>query len=155
MESFLQFLERRERNPLRKRELEQQGVIDNDKWVDQQAQTLSPEEKKEIRNLSRRKTATPDSVTEVKQKLVDDKRRKLQSVYLKGKSSFDDKKLVGQVRRIKIYADQYVENLAQSKKKMIESVEILLRDYKDVLPTRGRGFVIIISNSNNNPNFII
>ena len=154
MESFLQFLERRERNPLRKRELEQQGVIDNDKWVDQQAQTLSPEEKKEIRNLSRRKTATPDSVTEVKQKLVDDKRRKLQSVYLKGKSSFDDKKLVGQVRRIKIYADQYVENLAQSKKKMIESVEILLRDYKDVLPTRGRGFVIIISNSNNNPNFI-
>jgi hypothetical protein len=123
MESFSTFFERRERNPLRKRELEQQGVIDNDKWVEQEAENLPPEEK-----------------------------YKLQADYLKGKSSFDDKKLVGQVRRIKIYADQYVTNLATSKKQMIESVQSLLRDYKDILPIRG--FVVIISNSENNPNFI-
>ena len=151
MESFSTFFERRERNPLRKKELEQKGVIDNDKWIEQQAETRSPDEKREIKNLSRRKTASPNSVEDFKQKLADEKRRKLVPDYLKGKFSFDDKKLVGQVRKVKIYADQYVENLAQSKKQMIESVEAFLMDYKDIIPIRG--FVVIISNSKNNPNF--
>lgn len=152
MESFSTFFERRERNPLRKRELEQQGVIDNDKWVELEAETLSPDEKREIRNLSRRKNISPDDVIDHKQKLADEKRQKLKPDYLKGKSSFDDKKLVGQVRKVKIYADQYVTNLAQSKKQMIESVKTFLRDYKDIVPIRG--FIVIISNSDNNPNFI-
>lgn len=121
MDTFQTFFERRMRNPLRKADLKDRGVPNNKEWVDEVSKDLLPDKKQELVNK-----------------------------YLIGKTK-EDVNLVGNVRNVKIYADQYVDNLKVSKSNMINSVKVLFRDYRDIIPRRGFG--VIITNSKNNPNY--
>lgn len=151
MESFSTFFERNMKNPLRKQELEKDGIPNYKKWVDDESQKLEPEEKRELRNLSRRKNTNPEDVASKRKSIVDKKFKKLSDKHLTGKT-FQDLKLVLKIRNVKIYADQYVTNLKESKEKMGKTVKLFLMYYKDVVPTRG--FDIVITNSNNNPEYV-
>lgn len=150
MDSFNIYFEKRTRNPLRKKELEDSGHINNKEWVEQEIEKFTPEEKKELRNLSRRKYTTPEDVSSFKQQLALKRRKELEGEYLKGKKR-DALKLVKRYRNVKIYADQYVTNLKESKVHMFRTLWLLFSRYKDILPTRG--FDLIITNSETNPDF--
>jgi hypothetical protein len=150
MQSFDIFFERKIRNPLRKEELKNLGIPNNKEWVDQESKKLNPDEKKELRNMARRKNVSPEDIEIFKQRIENEKRKKLESKYLTGKR-YADLKLLGHHRNVKLYADQYVEDLKTSHRSMMRSIKILLNYYKDILPRRG--FSVILTNNKNNPNF--
>ena len=55
MESFGLFVERRERNRLRKQELKDEGVPNYKDWVDQEKENLPPEELNKIKKMEKLK----------------------------------------------------------------------------------------------------
>ena len=53
MESFGLFVERRERNRLRKQELRDNDIPNNKDWVDQEKENLPPEELNKIKKMEK------------------------------------------------------------------------------------------------------
>lgn len=150
MDNFSVFFERKIRNPLRKKELEDSGSINNKEWVDKESKKLNSDERRELKNLKRRVNTTPDQIDSYKKNIEHKKKDILSKNYLKGKT-FEDLNLVKRVGKIRIYVDQYVDNSKQSKESVSKTVKMLLFYYKDIIPIRG--FDIVITNSKNNPNF--
>ena len=149
MDDFLTFFERFNRNPLRKKQLADGGVLDNREWIDIKAKTLSPKEKIEVKNLSRRKNTSKEHVDEFKKNIENKKRTKLSKGLIRGKF-YDNLRFIQKHKGVKIYIDQYFRNkLAPSL--MVKTINQLFDNYGDIIPRRG--FDIIITNAETNPEF--
>jgi hypothetical protein len=149
MDDFLTFFERANRNPLRKQDLVDRGIPNKKEWVDNKAKELTPDEKREIKNLSRRKSTTEDHINNLKNDIEAKKKKSLENDYLRGKIR-DDLRLVKKHRGVKIYVDQYIKN-RYAPAKLVNTINKLFDNYGDIVPRRG--FEVIISNAENNPDF--
>lgn len=151
MESFNIYFEKSMRNPLRKKELEKTGAINKKEWVENESKKLTQKQQTELQKFSNREGVTDEQIQHFEEELVNRNRKKLESEYFTGKKR-ESLRLLKKYRNVKIYADQYVENLKISLEDMKRSLWMLLSYYKETLPRRG--FDIVLTNSNNNPDFI-
>jgi hypothetical protein len=149
MDSFDIFFEKRERNRLRKQELKDSGVINNKEWVDQEKKNLPPVELEKIKKMEELQVP-PELIDKFKEGKLKEHGKKLSSEYLIGK---ENKDLVFRrnYRNVKIYTDPYVVNVEKSVKRTFSTVFTMMTTLKDIIPTRG--FSVIVTNSERNPNF--
>ena len=147
-ESFKVFLERRMRNPLRKKELE--GQPTNKEWIDQEKENLPDEEKEKLRRMKKFKVE-PERIEAFRQGKIKEYQKKLESEYFKHKPEKPELILVRY--GIKIFKDRYVtEDFSKGSYnyRMINNlINKLVLSYKDILPNRKPNFYI--TNTNENP----
>ena len=149
MESFGLFVERRERNRLRKQELKDEGVPNYKDWVDQEKENLPPEELNKIKKMEKLKVPSEliDKFSNAK-KVEYEKR--LKDDYLRTKVEGE---LLLTAYGIKVFKDKYVEQDFKegslNMRTLKRLLQMLFRDYRDLLPNRKPK--IVITNTKENP----
>jgi len=147
MDSFQTFFERRERNPLRKKELEgTQSYLD---YVNQNKDILSPEKEEQIQKMEELGVEPERIETFRKAKLAE--REKELKKYLQPKITNKHNKILTRFG-IEVYTDETVgkDFTNPYNLKMLNfSINHLVLNYKDILPNRKPK--IIISDMKKNP----
>lgn len=148
MESFSTFFERRERNPLRKKELV--GVPNNKEWIEDEKSKLPRKDASKIRKMEKL-GVEPGRIQTWKDYKVQEREKELNDTYLRDK--IETPILILDIFGIKVYTDQYASydfSKGSINLRAIENtVKKIVRDYKDIIPNRKPKF--IITNSSNNP----
>lgn len=141
MESFATFFERRERNPLRKKELEPLGY-DNKAYADFHVKEFEDNLPQNIKDtVGLLKIRDPQAAKE----FLDKKKQEIASSHLRSKITPDYKKIMTKFG-IQVFADPSVtEDVSPGTYayKMIDySIRHLVNDYRDILPNRKPRIVI-------------
>ena len=149
MIKFQLYFERRERNPLRKRELEKQGINNYD-YVQKEKKKLPAERQAQIRKM-KKLGVEPERIETFKQSKIAEREKELKGQYFKTKINTPE--LLFQKFGIKVYKDGYVtEDLSPGsyRYKMISYlVKQLVTEFKDILPNRKPR--IVITDTSKNP----
>jgi hypothetical protein len=149
MESFGLFVERRERNRLRKQELRDNDIPNNKDWVDQEKENLPPEELNKIKKMEKLK---------VPSELIDKFRNAKKAEYEKIlKNDYLRAKVEGELLftdyGIKVFKDEYVDQDFKkgslNMRTLKNIIYMLVTDYRDLLPNRKPK--IFITNTKINP----
>jgi hypothetical protein len=147
MESFSTFFERRERNPLRKKELE--GSSTHHDWVEYDKNNLEPEDNKKIRKMEKL-GVEPERIQTWKDYKLKEKENQLKHDYYRTK--IDEPTLILDIFGIKVYTDQYTSyNFSKDSvnlEKAENTVREIVRDYKDIIPNRKPKFIITDTSKN-------
>lgn len=147
--SFKIFFERRSRNPLRKKELENSGMMSNKEWVEQEKNNLPPEEQAKIDNMEKL-NVPPELIDRFKQGKYKEHENKLKNDYLRTKVQGN---LLFDLYGIKVYTDEYVDQDFSKNSlnwRMIRHLVLnLVKNYKDVIPNRKPK--IVITNTDKHP----
>lgn len=150
MFSFQLYFERRERNPLRKKELEAQGVSRYRDYVEYEKERLPRKEKEKIRKM-KKLGVEPERIESFRQSKVGEREAELKKQYYRQK--IEKPNLLFNKFGIKVYADRYVTEDITPKSyryRMIENIVTkLVRDFKDVLPNRKPK--IVVTDMSENP----
>jgi len=150
MIKFQLYFEKRERNPLRKRELEKQGVGTNYDYVQKEKKKLPSERQSQIRKM-KKLGVEPERIETFKQAKIAEREKELKGQYFRAK--INKPELLFEKFGIKVYKDGYVtEDLASGsyRYKMINYlVTQLVREFKDILPNRKPR--IVITDTSKNP----
>jgi len=149
MIKFKLYFEKRERNPLRKRELKKQN-ISNYNYVQQQKKKLPSDKQAQIRKM-KKLGVEPEEIKTFKQAEIAAREEELKNLYFKKK--INKPELLFVKYGIKVLKDGYTsEDLSPGsyRYKMINYlVTKLVREFKDVLPNRKPR--IIITDTSKNP----
>lgn len=149
MIKFQLYFERRERNPLRKRELEKQGIGTNYAYVQKEKKNLPKEKLSQIRKM-KKLGVEPERIETFKQAKIAEREKELTSQYLRTKINTPE--LLFEKFGIKVYKDKYAtEDLRPGtyRYKMINfAVTKLVKDFKDVLPNRKPRIVVTDTSAN-------
>lgn len=141
-ETFKVFFERRERNRLRKQELQDAGVPNYKDWVEQEKENLPPEQADKIKKMEELK---------VPSELINKFQNAKKAEYEKSlKSDYFRKKVEGNLlfnlSGIKVYVDQYVDQdfreNSPNYRTLKEKIQMLVIDYKDLIPNRKPKIVV-------------
>lgn len=147
--SFKIFFERRSRNPLRKKELEDSGVMSNKEWVEREKNNLPPEEQAKIDNMEKL-SVPPELINRFKQGKYEEYENQLKRDYLRTKV---EGKLLFNLYGVKVYVDQYIDQDFSKHSlnwRMIKhGISYLIRQYKDILPNRKP--TVVITNTKKHP----
>ena len=149
MINFKLYFEKRERNPLRKRELEKQG-INNYHYVQQEKKKLPAERQTQIRKM-KKLGVEPERIETFKQAQIAERENEIKGKYFKTK--INSPELLFQKFGIRVYKDGYVtEDITPNsyRYRMINYlIKKLVTEFKDVLPNRKPR--IIITDISKNP----
>jgi hypothetical protein len=141
-ETFKVFFERRERNRLRKQELQDAGVPNYKDWVEQEKENLPPEQADKIKKMEELK---------VPSELINKFQNAKKAEYEKSlKSDYFRKKVEGNLlfnlSGIKVYVDQYVDQdfseNSLNYRTLKSIIKTLVIDYKDLIPNRKPKIVV-------------
>lgn len=150
MIKFQLYFERRERNPLRKRELEAQGVGTNYDYIQKEKKKLPKERQSQIRKM-KKLGVEPERIETFKQAKIAEREKELKGQYFRTK--INKPELLFDKFGIKVYTDSYASEDFSPKSygyRMINfAVTKLVRDLKDVLPNRKPR--IVITDTDKNP----
>ena len=149
MIKFQLYFERRERNPLRKRELEAQGVGTNYDYVQKEKKKLPKERQSQIRKM-KKLGVEPERIETFKQAKIAEREKELKGQYFRTKIIKPE--LLFSKFGINVYKDGYAaEDIAPGsyRYKMINYlVKQLVTEFKDVLPNRKPRIVITDTEAN-------
>jgi hypothetical protein len=149
MVNFELYFERRERNPLRKRELEQQN-IDNYAYVQQQKEKLPKEKLAQIRKM-KKLGVEPERIETFRQAKLAEREKELKKQHFRTK--LEKPVLIGYIEGIKIYKDKYttvdLRPGSEHSKEILQNVQRLVTEFKDILPNKKP--TIIVSDGSKNP----
>jgi hypothetical protein len=150
MIKFQLYYERRERNPLRKRELESQGVGTNYDYVQKEKEKLPKERQSQIRKM-KKLGVEPERIETFKQAKIAEREKELKDQYFRTKIISPE--LLFEKFGIKVYKDGYTtEDFAPGSYRVrLLNITItnLIRNFKDILPNRKPS--IIVTNTAKNP----
>jgi len=150
MINFELYYERRERNPLRKREIEAQGLGTNYDYVQREKENLSKERKSQIRKM-KKLGVEPERIEIFKQAKIAEREKELKREYLRTKITSSE--LLFQKFGVKVFKDKYAtENLSPGsyRYKMLDFIVTkLIRYFKDILPNRKP--TIVVTDTKKNP----
>ena len=149
MLNFQLYYERRERNPLRKRELERKN-IDNYAYVQQEKGKLPKEKLAQIRKM-KKLGVEPERIETFRQAKLAEREKELKKQYFRAK--LEKPVLVGYVEGIKIYRDKYttidLSPGSSYRNAILANVTRLVTEFRDILPNRKP--TIIVSDGSKNP----
>jgi hypothetical protein len=147
MESFSTFFERRERNPLRKKELE--GLPNNKQWVEDEKSKLPRKDVSKIRKMEKL-GVEPERIQTWKDYKIKEREKELRELYLRNK--IENATLILDIFGIKVYTDHYATYDFTEGSVNLRSVENTVKkivlDYKDIIPNRKPTFIITDSSKN-------
>lgn len=150
MINFELYYERRERNPLRKREIEAQGLGTNYDYVEREKENLSKERKSQIRKM-KKLGVEPERIEIFKQAKIAEREKELKKEYLRTKITSSE--LLFQKFGVKVFKDKYAtENLSPGsyRYRMLDFIVTkLIRYFKDILPNRKP--TIVVTDTKKNP----
>lgn len=153
MDGFINFelyFERRESNPLRKRELEAQGIGTNFDYVEGEKKKLPAKILSKIRRMKKAGTE-PEQIETFKNAKLAEREDELKNLFFRTKVSSSE--LLFEKFGIKVFKDNYTTGDFSSKSygfRMLNFIITkLVRDFKEVLPNRKPR--IVITNTKNNP----
>lgn len=147
MESFSTFFERRERNPLRKKELEGSSTYQD--WVEYDKNNLEPDDNKKVRKMEKL-GVEPERIQTWKDYKLKEKEKQLKNTWYRTK--IDKPILILDISGIKVYTDQYA-NLDFSEgtvnRQAIKNIiKALGNNYRDIIPNRKPKFIITDTSKN-------
>ena len=149
MINFQLYFEKRERNPLRKRELERTN-INNYTYVQKEKKKLPAESQSQIRKM-KRLGVEPEKIDAFKQKKIQEREQELKQKYFRTKITAPV--LVLEKFGIKVYKDSYATKEfapnSYSYRMINHLITKLVTDFKDILPNRKPR--IIITDTSKNP----
>lgn len=149
MINFQLYFEKRERNPLRKREYESAN-INNYNYVQQNKKKLPTEVQSQIRKM-KRLGVEPEKIEAFKQKKIGEREKELKAEFFRPKT--DKNELVLSLFGIDVYKDSLVTKDIlpghYSHRTLTAIIKKLVTQFKDILPIRK--FTIIITDSEKNP----
>lgn len=148
--SFELYFERRESNPLRKRELESQGVGTNFNYVEGEKKKLPGNILSKIRRM--KKTGVePEQIETFKNTKIAEREKELRGEYFRTKVPSSE--VLFEKFGIKVYKDNFTTEDFSPKSYRYRMLSFiitkLVRDFKDVLPNRKPR--IIITSTKKNP----
>ena len=150
MIKFQLYFERRERNPLRKRELEAQGVGTNYDYIQKEKKKLPKERLSQIRKM-KKLGVEPDWIEMFKQAKIAEREKELKGQYFRTKIVSSE--LLFEKFGVKVYKDKYVTEDFGPKSYRYRllnfAVNKLITDFKDILPNRKPR--IIVTDTTKNP----
>jgi hypothetical protein len=150
MINFELYYERRERNPLRKREIEAQGLGTNYDYVEREKENLSKERKSQIRKMEKL-GVEPERIEIFKQAKIAEREKELKGEYFRTKIISSE--LLFQKFGIKVLKDKYATedfSTGSYRLKMLNFIVTkLVRHFKDVLPNRKP--TIVVTDTKKNP----
>lgn len=149
MLNFQLYFEKRERNPLRKREMKRQN-IDNYAYVQQQKGKLPKEKQAQIRKM-KKLGVEPERIETFRQAKLAEREKELKKQYFRAK--IEKPVLIGYVEGIKIYKDKYttidLSPGSSYRNTILTNVTRLVTEFRDILPNRKP--TIIVSDGSKNP----
>jgi|Laugrespbdmm15sd_2_1035082.scaffolds.fasta_scaffold04308_3 hypothetical protein len=147
MELFSTLFERRERNPLRKKELE--DVSNNKQWVEDEKSKLPRKDASKIRKMEKL-GVEPERIQTWKDYKIKERENELKDLYLRDK--IEKPIIISNIFGIKVYTDQYATyNFTEGSvnlRSVENTVKKIIRDYKDIIPNRKPKFIITDSGKN-------
>lgn len=149
MDKFLVFLEKRERNPLRKQDLADKGHISNKDFIEREKENLPQERLDQIQKMEEY-GVEPERIETFRQAKLKEHEKELKRSYLRAKPS-DNAKLLFTKYGIKVYLDNNAPEDAATLRNIRvfqSSIDKLIKDYKDILPNRKPIFVITDTEKN-------
>jgi hypothetical protein len=152
MIKFITFFEKRMRNPLRKKQLEDEGRMSNPEYIKSIENELPDEELKKIKKME--KAGLPqDMIDHFRNGKLALHKKKLQNDYLRAK--IDKKKNIPILNKwgIQVFEDNFtdvdVSENSYNYRMINFALRYLVKDYKDILPNRKPK--IIITDMKKNP----
>ena len=147
MKSFLTFFEKRERNPLRKKELE--GTYNYRDWVEDEKNNLEPSDKRKVRKMEKL-GVEPERIQTWKDYKLKEREKQLKNTWYRTK--INKPTLILDISGIKVYTDQYATidfsegTVARQAVKNV--IKMLVNNYRDIIPNRKPKFIITDTSEN-------
>lgn len=141
-ETFKVFFERRERNRLRKQELQDAGVPNYKDWVEQEKENLPPEQADKIKKMEELKVPS-ELINRFQNAKKEEYEKSLKSDYFRKKVEGN---LLFNLSGIKVYVDKYVDQdfseNSLNHRTLKGIIQTLVIDYKDLIPNRKPKIVV-------------